>query len=126
MKKGSVSYYKKKVDIEFKKFIRMRDRKCVHCGNPNNLHASHCIPVSHGNRLRYDEKNVITLCYHCHLNWWHKNPIEAGEWFKNKFPKNYAYIEVIKNERKKFTASELEEKIKFYKQKIKELEHPQQ
>jgi hypothetical protein len=65
--------------------------------------------------LRYDEKNVITLCYHCHLNWWHKNPIEAGEWFKNKFSENYEYIERVKNERVKFTVEELEELITKYK-----------
>ena len=116
--KKSVSYYKKKLDVVFKKFIRSRDKKCLHCGCLENLQASHSIPISHGNRLRYDEKNVITLCYHCHLNWWHKNPIEAGEWFKNKFPENYEYIEMVKNERVKFNIFELEELIKAYTQKL--------
>jgi len=115
MVKKSVSKLKKKADVEFKKFIRTRDKKCLRCGCLENLQASHSIPVSHGNRLRYDEKNVITLCYHCHLNWWHKNPIEAGEWFKNKFPENYEYVERVKNETKKFTIFELEEIIAKYK-----------
>ena len=114
MAKKSVSLFKKKADIVFKQFIRTRDGKCLHCGNRENLQASHSIPVSHGNRLRYDEKNVITLCYHCHLNWWHKNPIEAGAWFKIVFPGNYEYVERVKNERVKFTITELEEIIKKY------------
>jgi len=121
MRKPSVSALKKKLDVLFKKFIRTRDKRCLHCGCLENLQASHSIPVSHGNRLRYDEKNVITLCYHCHLNWWHKNPIEAGEWFKNKFPENYEYIERVKNERVKFTVEELEDLIAKYKKLLTEL-----
>jgi 5-methylcytosine-specific restriction endonuclease McrA len=121
--KPSISKLKKKLDPIFKKFIRLRDCNCLRCGATTNLQASHTIPVSHGNRLRYDEKNLITLCYHCHLNWWHKNPIEAGEWFKGKFPVEYAYVEAVKNEHKKFTVEELEEMIKRYTQKVKELEN---
>ena len=45
-KKVSVSGLKKKVDVVFKKFIRTRDKKCVHCGAIDNLQASHAIPIS--------------------------------------------------------------------------------
>jgi hypothetical protein len=30
---------------------------------------------------------------HDHLNWWHKNPLEATEWFKTRFPERYAYLQ---------------------------------
>ena len=119
--KGSVNYYKKKLDIEFKRFIRARDKRCLRCGSLDNLQASHSIPVSHGNRLRYDGQNVITLCFHCHLSWWHKNPIEAGEWFKSRFPERYKYLQRVKNERVKFTISDLEELVLSYKRLIKGL-----
>ena len=32
------------------------------------------------------------LCYHCHLEWWHKNPLEAAEWFKGYSPERYEYL----------------------------------
>ena len=80
------------------------------------------MPKSEGNILRYNEKNCITLCYHCHFNWWHSNPIEAGEWFKTKFPENHAHLLSIQNKHKKFTKEELEELTTLYKQKIKDIE----
>ena len=30
--------------------------------------------------MTFDEDNVKLLCYHCHLNWWHKHPLEASVW----------------------------------------------
>jgi len=33
------------------------------------------------------------MCYHCHINWWHKNPIEAGKWFESKFPERLKELE---------------------------------
>jgi hypothetical protein len=38
------------------------------------------------------------LCYHCHLNWWHKNPIEAGRWFESKFPERVKELEKLSSE----------------------------
>jgi hypothetical protein len=39
--------------------------------------------------------NIKTLCWNCHLNWWHKNPIEAVDWFKEKYPDRYAELKEI-------------------------------
>ena len=39
--------------------------------------------------------NLKLLCYHCHINWWHKNPVESGEWFKQTFPDRWKIIEKI-------------------------------
>lgn len=36
--------------------------------------------------MEYEPLNIISLCYGCHLEWWHKNPIEATEWIKEKMP----------------------------------------
>lgn len=30
--------------------------------------------------------NIIRLCFRCHFHWWHKNPLEAGDWFDEKWP----------------------------------------
>lgn len=37
-------------------------------------------------------RNLKALCYYCHLHWWHKNPIEAAEWYKKNYPKNARYL----------------------------------
>jgi 5-methylcytosine-specific restriction endonuclease McrA len=87
---------KKLVDIA-KTQAKIRDNyTCQKCGKKvegSNAHGSHVIPVSAGNKLKWDIQNIKTLCYHCHINWWHKNPIESGEWFKAKFPKRWKYLE---------------------------------
>jgi len=56
------------------------------------------------------------LCYHCHLNGWHKDPIGALKLFSEKFPKRYEYLfDRSQNYRlKKWTDFELEEEIKKF------------
>lgn len=81
--------------------------KCEKCENGiiisgSNCHGSHIIPVSHGNALRFDPMNILCLCYFHHLSWWHKNPVEAGEWFNAKFPDRKKYIDERKNTIVKF------------------------
>ena len=59
-----------------------------------NCHGSHVIPVSRcGVRLSYDPINLKVLCYHCHLNIWHKEPTYSGKWFREKFPERMEYLE---------------------------------
>ena len=81
---------------------RTRDNNiCQKCGKVvegTNCHTSHVIPVSYSLRLAYDLVNLKILCYHCHINWWHKNPVEAGDWFKKKFPKRWKYLQKRKIE----------------------------
>jgi prephenate dehydrogenase len=48
------------------------------------------------------------LCYHCHLNYWHKHPMAAAEWFAAKYPERWAYLKEEQGIRK-FTIAELEE-----------------
>lgn len=79
-----------------KEIVSIRDKDvCQKCGEGvygSNRHRSHVIPVSAGNKLAFDPLNMKILCYHDHMNWWHKNPTEAGEWFKEKFPERYEYL----------------------------------
>ena len=87
----------KKLDKLVIDIVRLRDNyTCQYCGKKvtdRNAHVSHVIPRSAGNKLRWDLKNLKLLCFHCHINWWHKNPVESGAWFKNKFPKRYKYLQ---------------------------------
>jgi ribosomal protein L32 len=102
--------------------------KCQHCGKivtGSNAHGSHVYPVSACKRLSFDYVNIKTLCYHCHMNWWHKNPIEAKDWYAEKFPDRLAYLEEKMFEYKdcgSLPLYELEEMIADYKEKIKRLD----
>lgn len=69
--------------------VVVRDKKCLHCGAKKILHASHIFPKGRYKDVEWDPDNVKALCYRCHLHWWHKDPLEAGEWFKTTYPKWY-------------------------------------
>jgi hypothetical protein len=47
--------------------------------------------------MRFDLQNIKTLCFYCHIEWWHKEPTEAVEWFQQKFPDRWRYIQEDKN-----------------------------
>lgn len=105
---------KKKLDVLFSQFIRQRDKKCVRCGTTQNLQCSH-IMSRVSLKLRWDERNALTLCYKCHLTWWHKEPLEASEWCKTVIGEiNYKDLLREKHEVKQWTAEELKEMIKKY------------
>lgn len=101
-----------KLDKLSKDVVRKRDGNiCQHCGKwveGSNRHVSHVVPVSGGHKLRWDPLNMKVLCYHCHLNYWHKHPMAAAEWFAAKYPERWAYLKEEQGIRK-FTIAELEE-----------------
>ena len=102
MRKISRKGLNKKLTAIIRERVVLRDENiCQHCGKyvtGSNCQVSHVIPKSQGNILRWDLNNLKILCYHCHLNWWHKNPTEASEWFKSKFPERYEYLQEHKND----------------------------
>ena len=91
----------------------------------SNCQCSHVIPVSADKRLQYDPLNMKILSYHWHLNWWHKNPVESGIWFKEKFPERWEYLQAKHKENQNkgtIHLSELEEIEKNLLGQLKELE----
>ena len=114
----------KQNDILVKKLAKLRDKnicqKCFKYVEGSNAHGAHVIPVSAGNKLRWDEKNVLTLCMHDHLYWWHKNPLDAGRWFVENFRKRYDYLikKYDNGSVQKFTVQELKEINVHLKKKI--------
>ena len=72
----------KDLDIAWSLFIRNRDKKCVKCGSVKNLQASHIIS-RRKRSTRWLPENGKTLCYGCHIFWWHKEPVEAAAWIKS-------------------------------------------
>jgi 5-methylcytosine-specific restriction endonuclease McrA len=117
-----ISLLKKKLSKLVKDYVKKRDnytcQKCDKKVSGTNCHASHVIPVSSGNVLAFDPLNMKVLCYHHHINWWHKNPIESGEWFKKKFPERWEYLNKKKNEEVHWKEFDYLEMIKKFKENL--------
>lgn len=81
---------KKKLEPLVKDFIKRRDDyTCQRCGkrvDGSNCHASHILPVGSHSKMQFEPYNMITLCFHDHINFWHKDPNGASEWFERTFP----------------------------------------
>ena len=86
-----------------KKVVYLRDHgQCQHCFKRvegTNAHTSHVIPKSVGAGVRYILDNLKLLCFHCHINWWHKNPCESGDWFREIFPDRWKRLEKMQRRR---------------------------
>lgn len=92
-KKKSPTYWRKKcVEIAKTKAKERDNHLCQKCGKKvegMNAHGSHIYNEGTYRSMSADVDNILCMCYFCHINWWHKNPLEASEWFKEKFPELY-------------------------------------
>ena len=122
--KPSRSKIKKELDKLVKDYVKERDDyTCQRCGakvTGSNCHASHIYPVGSCSLLQFEPLNLKVLCYHCHINWWHKNPIEADEWIKEKFPDRVAILNVMKTVKTKTSTYDLQVLVQEYRQRIKD------
>lgn len=115
-KKPSISSLKKKLWVEFSLYIRNRDNwTCFTCGRKaegSGLHAGHFISKSIGGiSLYFHEENVHAQCYNCNINL-SGNIWEYGQRLgKETVDKLYK----IKNETAKWSVSDYQEKILYYK-----------
>ncbi len=116
---------KDKLDVICREIIRIRDdNRCQRCHKPvekSNAHCSHVIPKSRGDTLRWDLINLKLLCFHCHINKWHKDPMEAYEWFAKAFPARWRYLESRRHTSVKFTIQDLKDLRDELKLKLKQL-----
>ena len=82
-----------------KKVVKLRDhgqcQRCFKHVEKTNAHTSHTFPKSTHAAIKYNLLNLTLLCYHDHINWYHKNPIAASEWIRETFPDRIAGIEKI-------------------------------
>jgi len=89
-KKKSPTWYRKKCVKLAKDGAKARDKYiCQKCGKKvegQNAHGSHIYNEGTYTSMSADPDNILCFCYYCHINWWHKSPIDASEWFKNKYP----------------------------------------
>lgn len=106
-----------------KEYVKIRDGlTCQKCGKyqEKGLHTSHVIPKSHGNVLRWTPVNLKLLCYFCHKHWWHAKPTDSGQWFKEKWPKRWAFIEAHQNDVVKWKEDDYERMIEDITKQINE------
>ena len=88
----------KSMDAEVRERVFDRDgHACVRCGSTKSLSPSHVYPKGKYPRLRFLEINILTMCYADHIHWWHKNPIEATEWFLKTFPDRARQLAMLKD-----------------------------
>lgn len=108
-----------------KRIIRIRDKDtCQHClkeAKGSNAHTCHVVPKDNGaSWRRFDLRNIFLGCYHCHINWWHKNPLEATAWYIKKYPKEYRYLAKYRGGKPaKISTPEMKELEQKYKEMLK-------
>ena len=98
--KHTNSWYRKKMVERAKIEALERDGYvCQKCGKSKYtgwaIHGSHVFPEGRYHGMSANPLNIKALCYDCHFNWWHKNPLQAAEWFKAKFPERYKKLKQL-------------------------------
>jgi hypothetical protein len=113
---------KKDLDKVFSIYIRQRDKGvCVTCGTEKGwkyVHAGHYVSRAHM-ATRWDERNVHAQCPGCNI-FKSGNMVEYTFFIKRKYGQpvlNDLYR--LKQTIRKWSIPELEERIEYYKSKIK-------
>lgn len=57
---------------------------CQMCGTKTDRLEAHHIFSRRHILLRWDTRNGVGLCYYCHLQRAHREPVEFAEWIKKK------------------------------------------
>jgi len=113
------SKIKKELDRLVKEFVKDRDDHiCQYCGKTVtgvNCHASHILPVGAHPKMQFEPYNMKVLCYHHHINFWHKDPNAASEWFEVKFPGRYGELLAMESKAQKISTYDLQVLVNYYK-----------
>lgn len=127
-KKTDKQRIKGRLEKLVKEIVKIRDGyTCQYSGQHAegaNCHASHVIPVSADGRLAFDPLNLKVLTFHNHMHWWHKNPVESGEWFQKAFPERWTYLSSMHRLNKTkgpITMTEYEEMEQALKEELAEI-----
>lgn len=83
-----------------RKVVIARDKGCLMAGTSpcsGPLQAAHILPQGQFPSLRYELRNVVTLCARHHIyggDAWHRSPLAAFEWAEIHFGK--AHLECLR------------------------------
>lgn len=126
MKKKTISYYKKKLDEVFSKYIRYRDKgqcfTCPHKAHPKKMQCGHFVPRQYL-KTRYDEKNCHCQCMACNIYHGGQGPTYAVRLDEKYGLGTAKELEKGRWEVFKVDIQWYEEKIEHYKEKLKEVEY---
>jgi len=81
----------KEIDKLFRQYLlKTRPHICEWCRRSGKeLYVSHILPKGTYPKLRFADRNVLLLCYYCHMIKWHRNPAKAHEFMVMLQGKNY-------------------------------------
>lgn len=97
-KKHTHKYWHYKLDKLLGDWMRSKHTECSMCGRfSESLQVSHILPKGTYPHLRYDPINILPMDGQCHQFRWHANPIESRDWFMNKYPERWVYLQEAKN-----------------------------
>ena len=123
MKKRTLTWYKKKLDAVFSKYIRYRDNgQCFTCpkkDDPKRMQNGHFNPRQYL-KTRFDERNCNCQCYACNMLYG-GNPATYALRLVEKYGEGI--IEELERGRHipvKLDIPWYEEKIEYYKTKLKD------
>jgi hypothetical protein len=127
MKKKTLPKLKADCQKIFNEYIRLRDsgNPCISCGGFGEMQAGHYYAVSGYDGLRFDEDNVFCECVRCncfdesHLIGYGSNLINRIGIERYKALQERAIL--YKKFGKKWSRTEIDELIKIYKEKLKQL-----
>ena len=126
----SLSQLKKKTWELVSRYMRLKYPVCEICKKNESVHCHHIIKRSKSNALFFDERNLLSLCKNCHdrihiYKKWHEgfDDIQRYMILKSlRTEEELNYLEMKKHGTYKFSHYKLEELIKDYKQRVKEIE----
>lgn len=105
------------LDIAFSLFIRNRDKRCLRCGSQSKLQCAHIFSRT-ARSVRWDPLNALTLCWNCHFNWAHRNPVEFTEFVKKLLGRRFAELKRRYHNIKHWTEEEKRSLLKAFKNKF--------
>jgi hypothetical protein len=113
-----------KLDNITRQIIKKRDKNiCQRCGKFADGQGCHWAHI-YGRRsfiLRWDLLNSLVLCAGCH-RWWHENPLESENWFRDKFIARHQYLQNLRQKTTKtIKTSALQDLLEVHRKKLKEL-----
>jgi hypothetical protein len=78
-----------------RRLIFLRDRNtCQKCGKRERLQWCH-VTTRGIHSLRWVPENSLILCAGHHL-WWHREPLAAVSWWKDKYPKRAERVNLLR------------------------------
>lgn len=120
--KYPVAELKKKAQVVFNKFIRLRDKDlpCISCGSWSTPQAGHYMSAGHHSALRFNEDNTSRQCIKCN-NFLSGNLINYRKGLVKKIGlERVEFLETYPKKAYIWDRFSLIEIIEKYKEKIKE------